>query len=339
MADPVELLESFPRALAGDAPDPDDLRRRGDRRRNRRRAAGAAGAAVLVAIAAVAAPLALGGNGESTTPPVRQPDSSLGGEIPPGFPLMVGLPQWAAVSSQSTGPLAFEACGRELTDAPSPVDIMQVAAQRDGVTFERQAMTFADPASAAAWVDTVTALYDGCPRDFAQDGDPPDLLYVVGRAVLVARYATVDGSPEELPETDHAAMAEPVVEALGRTWIGFGGEQGVFVESADEATTELAGASDDFRAFVGGLVTDLQAMADCADAAVGVTVEHVVDDRWAFGGVHQCGGYRALWGRDDQGRWVELLGSQEMWLCSELDDAGVPRSVAGPCYTLPDSSR
>lgn len=336
MADPIELLESFPRALAGGAPDPDDLRRRGDRRRHRRRATGAAAAAVLVAIAAVAAPLALGGDGKSTTSPVHKPDTSLAGAIPPGFPLMVGLPQWAAVSSQSTGPLAFEACGRELTGAPSPVDIMQVTAQRDGVTFERQAMTFADPASAEAWVDTVTALYGDCPRESAQGGGPPDLLYVVGRAVLVARYESVDGSTEEVSEHAHAAMAEPVVEALGRTWVGFGGEQGVFVESPDEATTELAGASEDFRDFVGSLVTDLQARADCPGAAVGVTVEHVVDDRWAFGGIHQCGGYRALWGRDDTGRWVELLGSQEMWLCSELEGASVPQSVAGPCYTLPE---
>ena len=44
---------------------------------------------------------------------------------------------------------------------------------------------------------------------------------------------------------------------------------------------------------------------------------------FAVGGVNDCGGYAALWGRKD-GAWKELIGTQDAWLCSDLKKYGVP---------------
>ncbi len=256
------------------------------------------------------------------------------------------------------------ACGKEATGQPTPVDSLRGGGRDGSTSYERQVMTFADHASARQWVDAVSDMYRACPTETLSNdaerthdvtvfsgpsgsyvsiashdtsGSPGqriqvDQLYVVGRAVLLDQLLDVQtsDSPDSLAAAQ-AQRATDLVSALGRTWAGSRSYLGTFVTSSSDAATKLAGFPADFVEFAGTTADQLQASADCPDAAVGVTVDYVVDDTWAVGAVNQCGGYVALWGNKD-GQWKELLGTQDEWTCPDLKRLGVPQGIVSACY-------
>ena len=112
-----------------------------------------------------------------------------------------------------------------------------------------------------------------------------------------------------------------------------GGEAaGAEVQSRADAQ-RLHGAPASFKRFVGDLAEDLADKSTCSgEGYVGVTVETLRTDGYAVGGVNDCGGYAALWVLID-GRWREVLGTQEAWDCKVLHQYRVPSDLVGTsCY-------
>ncbi|HET8602448.1 MAG TPA: hypothetical protein VFM09_00825 [Marmoricola sp.] len=108
------------------------------------------------------------------------------------------------------------------------------------------------------------------------------------------------------------------------------GSNGVTVHSAADAG-KLRGTSAAFRRFVVASVP--QGAADCS-AGGSVTVDAWRADGFAVGDVFECpGGYRAIWGTQGGDRWHQLIGSQDVWSCTDLRRYSVPTSIAGDkCY-------
>ena len=151
------------------------------------------------------------------------------------------------------------------------------------------------------------------------------LLIVVGAAWGV--NALVRNSSEVVPATP------PVTSPTSSPQLLTYGSGDVGVEITQPSQVEqLTGAPDDFKAFVAGLVTELNNDNSCPDASPGVTVRKVRKDGFAVGGVSSCGGYAALWASVD-GAWKEIEGAQELWDCAVLTKYAVPSDIAGnQCY-------
>lgn len=106
-------------------------------------------------------------------------------------------------------------------------------------------------------------------------------------------------------------------------------DSGVSISRAPQVAKKLHGAPRGFKKYVRRTVRRLQAEADCSDAYVGVTVNRVRTDGFARGGINECGGYAVIWKKVD-GRWREVLGTQEGWSCADLTRLSIPRSVVAP---------
>jgi hypothetical protein len=107
------------------------------------------------------------------------------------------------------------------------------------------------------------------------------------------------------------------------------GEKGVEVQTAADAA-KLKGTSEEFQEFIADLATHLERPAGGEDCFVGVTVAAYDPAGFARGGVNDCGGYVALWGRKD-GRWKELIGTQDAWTCADLKKFGLPPGLVTTC--------
>lgn len=105
------------------------------------------------------------------------------------------------------------------------------------------------------------------------------------------------------------------------------------VEITDPADVDkLDGTSAAFKAFIADQARRAaQSGSTCPDAAHAVTVQKYSSAGYAAGGFNSCGGYAALWVRQD-GQWKEALGTQDEWRCGDLARFDVPRSFAGECY-------
>jgi len=78
------------------------------------------------------------------------------------------------------------------------------------------------------------------------------------------------------------------------------------------------------------LATHLERPAGGEDCFIGVTVDAYDPAGFARGGVNDCGGYVALWGRRD-GVWKELIGTQDAWTCTDLRKFGLPPGLVTTC--------
>jgi len=107
------------------------------------------------------------------------------------------------------------------------------------------------------------------------------------------------------------------------------GKRGVTVQTAADAA-KLTGTSDEFKSFVVDLATHLERPSGASDCFIGITVDAYDPSGFARGAVNDCGGYVALWGRQD-GAWKELIGTQDAWSCAELKKFRVPSSLVDTC--------
>lgn len=104
---------------------------------------------------------------------------------------------------------------------------------------------------------------------------------------------------------------------------------GVEVRKPEDAA-KLTGTSAEFKAFV--VKSALSIERPDAPNCGGITVQKYDPAGFAIGGVDECGGYAAIWGKKD-GRWKELIGTQDAWSCTELHKFGVPPTIVDKCVS------
>lgn len=138
---------------------------------------------------------------------------------------------------------------------------------------------------------------------------------------LTGRDAT-RGMPGPAGTPTPTATASPTVVTFP--------EQGLEI-TRPEDVGRLRGTSADFQEFVAAQVRlAVEAGSACPDAAHGVTVKKWSSAGYAIGAFSDCGGYQALW-VDDDGTWIQGMGTQDVWSCTTLRYLAVPTSFAGQC--------
>jgi hypothetical protein len=157
-------------------------------------------------------------------------------------------------------------------------------------------------------------------------------------ATAAPTTSTPTPSPTEPASTDPAST-DPAVAPSSPAVPPNSGEpprlvrypgDGVTVQTRADAT-KLTGTTRAFRQFVVANVP--KGSADCS-AGGSISVQAWRADGFAVGDVFECpGGYRAIWGTDGGASWRELVGSQDIWSCRQLQRYHVPTSIAGDkCY-------
>jgi len=132
-------------------------------------------------------------------------------------------------------------------------------------------------------------------------------------------------TPSEVESSEPTESTEPPAPV---PTLDYGMDGVEIVEPGDVALLE--GAPDDFKAFAARLARQTATDAEqCPGAFHGLTVSRLIGD-FAVGSVNACGGYSAIWSRID-GRWAELLGTQEAWSCADLTADGVPEGLVAQC--------
>lgn len=91
----------------------------------------------------------------------------------------------------------------------------------------------------------------------------------------------------------------------------------------------LPGAPVSFQRFVRRELRRLHRVDHCDPGAIGIGVNRLRTDGFARGGVSDCGGYVAIWKQVD-GRWRQIIGTQDIWTCRELRPFEVPSAGVGP---------
>jgi len=109
-----------------------------------------------------------------------------------------------------------------------------------------------------------------------------------------------------------------------------GDKDELFIEKPADVE-KLTGTSPEFKSFIADQVANLTPPAGANDCQVGVGVAIYDPAGFARGGVNACGGYAALWGIQD-GKWKELIGTQDLWACADLRKYKVPSTIADTCY-------
>jgi hypothetical protein len=104
----------------------------------------------------------------------------------------------------------------------------------------------------------------------------------------------------------------------------------VFIEQPSDVD-KLRGTSPEFKAFVAAQVENLASTPATSECEIGVGVAAYAPSGFARGSVSACGGYAALWGIRD-GRWKELIGTQDLWSCADLRKFKVPVGLVDTCY-------
>jgi hypothetical protein len=177
-----------------------------------------------------------------------------------------------------------------------------------------------------AFVLAVTVAGCDLTKDAAAPTSPAPRTKTTRPAAEVTPSPTATEATEATGATE--ATEAPTPSPTTQVTLDYGGD-GVAVEQPADVS-QLTGAPDDFKTFVAGLASKAQqAGKACPDAFHGITVQKLRGD-FALGAVNDCGGYAALWARVD-GRWQEILGTQEQWSCADLAAHDVPEGFAGPC--------
>lgn len=141
------------------------------------------------------------------------------------------------------------------------------------------------------------------------------LLLLVGACGGDTEPSTTTTATSETP-SDAASPAGEVIEY---------GEDGVAIEDAEDVS-KLKGAPEDFKAFMTGLIEEVESDDSCEyPATYGVNVIDPVG--YASGGFSQCGGHYIVWARV-AGQWREVLGGQDYPRCRDLANLGVPVRIA-----------
>lgn len=155
------------------------------------------------------------------------------------------------------------------------------------------------------------------PDEQATPSAPPaasstELAPVEPTATSTDTQGPTDTTTDEATDTQPPRQKRPIVRF---------GERGVLVESAADAR-ELRGTPMDFRRFV---VTSAERIKRPPGTKCdhGLTINAFDPAGFAVGSVSECGGYVAVWGRKN-GRWKELIGTQDAFTCDELAKVGVP---------------
>jgi hypothetical protein len=148
-------------------------------------------------------------------------------------------------------------------------------------------------------------------------------------ATAAPTTSTPTPTPSETASTDPAvAPSSPAVPPSTGTaprLVRYPGD-GVTVQGPGDAA-KLEGTSKAFRDFV--LANLPQGSPDCTGGG-SITVAAYRADGFAIGDVFECpGGYRAIWGTNGGSSWRELVGSQDVWSCKDLQRYRVPTSIAG----------
>lgn len=162
---------------------------------------------------------------------------------------------------------------------------------------------------------------------------------IASAAAAVALLLTAGCGPQHRSENkpgNSATVSElPSPSASSSTSrsnvIRFGeGEHEVFIEKAADVA-KLKGTSPAFKAFIADQVANLTPPNGPNECAIGVGVSVYDPAGFARGGVNDCGGYVALWGIQN-GKWKELIGTQDLWSCAELRKYSVPSTIVDTCY-------
>ncbi len=97
--------------------------------------------------------------------------------------------------------------------------------------------------------------------------------------------------------------------------------------------SKLKDTSDEFKAFIATLVTEKPTYEDGCDNPNSITVEKVVKDEFALGGIAGCGGARQIWKKTNT-TWskVDGLGGQDWPACAEVVKEKAPVSIIEKCY-------
>jgi len=135
------------------------------------------------------------------------------------------------------------------------------------------------------------------------------------------------------PGTPPAMSSTPTPSSSGSDRVirfDQGDEHEVFIQKATDVD-KLTGTSPQFKSFIADQVANLTPPAGANDCEVGIGVAIYDPSGFARGGVNACGGYAALWGIQD-GQWKELIGTQDLWACSDLRKFKVPSTIADSCY-------
>jgi hypothetical protein len=130
---------------------------------------------------------------------------------------------------------------------------------------------------------------------------------------------SADPEPDPEPEPDSDPKPEVVVYA--------GGEAVPPLIKTHRDVGQLKGAPQDFREFVGRAADEVSEQSSCTGGAVGITVDALRTDGYAVGEVNDCGGYAAMWAKDDDGAWLEIQATQDTWDCAVLKQYRVPSEI------------
>lgn len=154
-------------------------------------------------------------------------------------------------------------------------------------------------------------------------------------AVLLSAGCGPEPSPDPAepinPPTGNASSAptsDPA--ASGVILFDVGDIHTLFIEKPSDVD-KLKGTSPEFKAFIADQVKSLTAAPATSECEIGVGVAAYAPSGFARGNVSACGGYAALWGIRD-GRWKELIGTQDLWSCTDLRKFKVPAGLVDSCY-------
>ena len=102
------------------------------------------------------------------------------------------------------------------------------------------------------------------------------------------------------------------------------GKDGVTIKGASDVS-KLEGAPEDFKAFIAGLIEDVEIDKDCPDKPA-YSVDALDPAGYAAGGFGYCGGNYIIWAKV-AGQWREVLGGQDHPMCHDLNRWGIPREI------------
>lgn len=182
----------------------------------------------------------------------------------------------------------------------------------------------------------LVALVTGCSSDDTAPGDAnPPAVTPTTDSPSTSPTPTPTSTPtptESGSATSPTPTTTPTATPKLLDFSSLNNNSGAFVTGPKDIG-QIAKAPADFQAFVLKLAAKANKFGkQCPDAAHGVGIDMVRTDGFAVGGINDCGGYRALWAKVD-GRWKEIIGTQDEWDCGPLRKYQVPSVlVGGRCY-------
>ncbi|MCW2829819.1 MAG: hypothetical protein JWP31_511 [Aeromicrobium sp.] len=133
------------------------------------------------------------------------------------------------------------------------------------------------------------------------------------------------------PTPTTTATVAPSSEPDGKLLDYEGGEEGGATLTEPKDVSKLAGAPEDFKAFIAQELAKERATSDdaCTEKPQ-IYVTRLDPGGWASGGyfIPQCGGYATLWARPG-GTWKQVWDGQQLTDCATLEKYDFPADVAG----------